>query len=160
MPLLSASDFPEAAGHNNASLPPRTHTIAAGEALTLEGSYHVYFGDKPCGKVQVLRQGLYYLFVCRCQLTGGVVCRLQVVFSEGEQNLGVLTPMDDGFGLRTKLPVKRFSGSPLRFCICAKTDALSGSFTPIYPEEPFSYLEKLKTAYLVKRNGQLGVIIK
>lgn len=134
--------------------------MAVGEAFILEGNYGVYFSDKLCGKVQVVRQGLYYLFVCRCQLTGDVVCRLTAVFPEKEHPLGILVPMDDGFGLRTKVPAKHFNGTPVRFTVSVKHDEGNGFFAPIYPEEPFLYIEKLKDAYLTKKNGQIGVIIK
>ena len=42
----------------------------------MEENYGVYFGNRPVGKVQVTRQGLYYHFLCRCELTGDVMCRL------------------------------------------------------------------------------------
>ena len=42
-------------------------------ALHLEENYGVYFGNRPVGKVQVTRQGLYYHFLCRCELTGDAV---------------------------------------------------------------------------------------
>ena len=35
-----------------------------------------------------------------------------------------------------------------------------GKFVPIFPEEPFAYLERLEDAYLEKRNGYLGVVIQ
>lgn len=126
----------------------------------MEGNYGVYFSDKLCGKVQVLRQGLYYLFVCRCQITGDVVCQLKAVFPDTEQHLGILVPMDDGFGLRTKIPVKHFSGNPVKFAVSVKHDHSNEFFAPIYPEEPFLYIEKLKNAYLTRKYGQIGVIIK
>ena len=134
--------------------------MAVGEAFILEGNYGVYFSDKLCGKVQVLRQGLYYLFVCRCQLSGDVICRLTAVFQDREQQLGVLIPMDDGFGLRTKIPIKYFSGRPVKFKASAKNDIFTGFFAPIYPEEPFQYIEKLKDAYLSKKDGQIGIYVK
>lgn len=38
--------------------------------------------------------------------------------------------------------------------------ALAGRFIPIKPEEPFAYIERLKDAYLVRQDGQVGIIIK
>lgn len=125
----------------------------------MEGNYGVYLGEKLCGKVQVLRQGLYYRFICRCQLSGDVVCRLKVCCGGDEENLGVLIPMDGGFGLNTQVPVKRFSGKPVRFRIAARQEESSGTFVPIYPEEPFAYIERLKDAFLRIQNGQVGVLL-
>ena len=72
----------------------------------MEGTYGVYFGTNLAGKVQVRRQGLYYRFACRCRLTGEVVCRLRVTCGGRRENLGVVVPVDGGFGLETSLPVK------------------------------------------------------
>ena len=126
----------------------------------MEGNYGVYFGNKLAGKVQVCRQGLYYHFRCRCQLTGGVVCRLNAVCGDRQENLGVVVPMDGGFGLDTKLPVKRLGEGAMEFFLIPKHSAKSGTFVPIYPEEPFAYIARLKEAYLIKQNGQAGILLK
>ena len=76
-------------------------------ALHLEENYAVYFGNRPVGKVQVTRQGLYYRFLCRCELTGDVMCRLWVSCADKRESLGLVVPVDGGFGLSTSLPVKR-----------------------------------------------------
>lgn len=125
----------------------------------MEGNYPVYFGNDPVGKVQVLGQGLYYGFHCRCQLTGAVMCRLEVSCGGKRENLGVLVPMDEGFGLDRKLPAKRFAGGSPRFEIIPKHDKPTGIFIPITPEEPFSYIEKLKDGFLARKNGQLGLML-
>lgn len=135
------------------------HRMAVGEGITLEGNYGVYFSDKLCGKVQVRKQGLYYLFICRCQISGDVICRLKAVFPTGEQSLGILVPIDDGFGLQTKIPVKHFTGHPLRFSVAVKEEESEGIFAPIYPDEPFMYIERLKDSYLARKNNQLGAVI-
>lgn len=123
----------------------------------MEGNYAVYFGNDQAGKVQVLRQGLYLVFHCRCRLSGSVVCRLEVSWGQGRESLGVLVPMDGGFGLDTRLPAKRIKGDKLRFEIIPKRDKQPETFVPIYPEEPFAYIERLKDGFLTKKNGQLGV---
>lgn len=132
----------------------------------MEGYYGVSFGNKNVGKVQVLRQGLYYRFVCRCALSGDVVCRLKVVCGGKEENLGIVVPMDDGFGLDTKLPVKRIGEGNMEFYLAPKGVAEAeriqpaGQFVPIYPDEPFAYIARLKQAFFARQNGQVGVIIK
>lgn len=108
----------------------------------------------------MLRQGLYYRFLCRCKLTGDVVCRLSVVCGEKRENLGVVTPVDGGFGLDTKVPVKRLGEGSPEFFLLPKHDCAAGKFVPIYPEEPFAYIEKLKDAFLAQKNGQAGIVIK
>lgn len=126
----------------------------------MEESYEVLFGSVPAGKVQVLRQGLYYHFHCRCRISGDVVCRLFVRRGDKEENLGVVVPIGDGFGLDTRIPVKHLGEGPMEFRLVPKHDKPRGeTFVPIAPEEPFTYLEKLKDAYLDRQNGILGAVI-
>ena len=123
------------------------------------GDYEVCFGKKPCGKVQVERQGLYYRFFCRCQLGTEVMCRLTVSCGGKQEDLGILVPVGDGFGLDTRIPAKRLGKGTPEFSLRAKQGSAEGTFVPIYPEEPFSYLSRLKESYLVYKNGQAGILV-
>lgn len=126
----------------------------------MEGNYEVCFGQKVVGKVQVLKQGLYYRFICRCKLTGDIVCRLTVICGDKQENLGVVVPTGDGFGLDKKIPVKHLGEGEMKFYLLPRHDQVQGKFVPIYPEEPFSYIARLKDAFLSSQNGQVGVVIK
>lgn len=127
----------------------------------MQPCYEVFFGEVPAGKVQVLRQGLYYLFQCRCRLSGDIMCRLFVRCGSREENLGIVVPMDGGFGLDTRIPVKRLGEGEMKFTLIPKHGDRPGErFIPIYPEEPFSYIARLKDAYLARQGEQLGVMIK
>ncbi len=125
----------------------------------MEGNYGVYFGNQMSGKVQLIRQGLYYRFHCRCRITGDIVCRLKVTCGSRQEDLGIVVPMGDGFGLDTKLPVKRLGEGEMTFTLVPKHESVAGRFVPVYPEEPFSYIQMLKHAYLCRQNGQTGVVI-
>lgn len=126
----------------------------------MEGNYGVYFGNQLAGKVQVQRQGLYYRFICRCRLSGDVVCRLRVTCGDRRESLGVVVPMDGGFGLDTRLPVKRLGEGEMAFTLVPKHEVPEGTFVPIYPEEPFAYIERLKEGFLAKKGEQVGVVLK
>lgn len=126
----------------------------------MEQFYGVYLGEALVGKVQVSRRGLYYHFCCRCRLSGGGIYRLQVACNGRRENLGILVPMGDGFGIDTKLPVKRLGEDDLLFRLVSKNAIGTGNFIPISPEEPFAYIARLKNAYLVKRNGQAGIMLE
>lgn len=126
----------------------------------MDENYEVSFGNQKVGKVQVLRQGLYYRFICHCRLTGDVVCRLAVRCGDKQEKLGVLVPSGDGFCLDKKIPVKRLGEGRMEFYLGPNHDSVMGKFVPIYPEEPFSYIERLKDAFLVRQNGQAGAMIK
>ena len=123
------------------------------------GDYEVFFGNQQVGKVQVRRQGLYYRFICRCRLTGDVVCRLYITCGGQRENLGVVVPVGDGFGLDTRLPVKRFREGEPSFSLIPKHEMADARFAPIIPEEPFAYIERLKTSFLVKKYGQMGIML-
>lgn len=126
----------------------------------MESCFSVYFGNKSVGKVQVVRQGLYYRFCCRCRMERDIVCRLYVSSGDKRENLGVVVPVDGGFGLETKVPVKRLPEDNLEFCLIPKTDTEGGYLVPVYPEEPFGYISRLKTAYLVRQENGNYLCIK
>lgn len=125
----------------------------------MEGTYGVNFGTQPAGKVQVQREGLYYRFTCRCQLSGEVVCRLSVQCGGKRENLGVVIPMDGGFGLDTKVPIKRLGTGTPEFSLTPKHELGGGTFVPIYPEEPFAYIARLKEGFLARQGEQMGVML-
>lgn len=123
-------------------------------------TYGVYLGKEQMGKVQVQKQGLYYRFLCRCRLSGDVMCRLNVACGDKQESLGVVVPMEDGFGLDTRLPIKRLGEGQMEFLLVPKHEVGREAFVPVYPEEPFAYIERLKDAYLARKNGQVGVILR
>ena len=125
----------------------------------MEGMYPVFFGHSQVGKVQVQKQGLYYRFLCRCQLSGDVVCRLTVRCGGSQESLGVVVPMDDGFGLDTKIACKRLGQGIPEFQLVPRHETSMGIFIPISPEEPFSYIRRLKDAYFERRYGQPGIVL-
>lgn len=126
----------------------------------MDGSYDVVFGGQAVGKVQVKREGLYYRFLCRCSLTGDVVCRLVAVYGDRQESLGILVPRDGGFTLETRLAAKNLGQGIPEFRVVPNRTVLRGRFVPICPEEPFAYLARLKDAYLARQNGQVGAVIQ
>ena len=119
------------------------------------GSYEIRQGT---GTVNVTKEGLYYRFSCRCNLTGEVMHRLVVRTDAGQVDLGVCVPMEGRFGAEKKLPCKKFGSNP-EFFLLPKHEGVKGRFVPIRAEEPFAYLSKLKNAFLEIRNGEIGIMI-
>lgn len=119
----------------------------------------VCLGGKTVGRAQVQQQGLYYVFTCRCTLSGDTVWHLCASCGEKQVDLGVLVPMEGGFGLTTRRPVKLLGEGKIQFTLKPKQDK-AARFSPIYPEEPFAYLQRLKDAFLEERNGCLGAAWK
>ena len=121
--------------------------------------YSVLLGTKEAGKVQVLQEGLYYRISCRVRLSGSLMYRLAAVSDGRRENLGILAPVGDGYGLDRKIPCKRFSLTDLSFLLVPSHEPVAGKFVPISPEEPFSYLERLKDVYLTRQQQRIGVIV-
>lgn len=123
-------------------------------------TYSIMMGDRAVGSAEVCREGLYYRFRCRCALPGAGVYRVLVRCGSREESLGIPVPVDGGFGLETRIPVKKIGEGPLAFSAVSKHRPLEGKFIPLAPEEPFRYLTRLKDAYLEKRNGRIGLRIR
>ena len=126
----------------------------------MEGYYEMKFGGQTVGKAQVAREGLYYRFHCRCRLSGDMIAKVLVTTGGHQESLGVLVPNGDGFELRTRIPAKKLGQGTPEFHVVPNRAGVSGQFVPIKPEEPFSYIARLKDAYLACHNGQPGAIIK
>ena len=121
--------------------------------------YPVNLNGKPAGKTTVRRQGLYYIFFCRCQITGNTIYRLIVSDGKNKENLGILVPQEGSFMLTAKLPVKRLGKGELSFYLQPKQSEVNEFFIPISPEEPFTYIARLKESFLTQRNQQMGICI-
>ena len=121
----------------------------------MEGTFSVFLNGQTVGKVQVSREGLYYRFSARCHLREKEMCRLEA----NGINLGIPAPEGAAFRLETKKPAKLFSGK-WDFQIIPNRPAIEGKFVPIKPEEPFSYLSRLKESYLVRKGDLVGIILK
>lgn len=126
----------------------------------MEGNYEVKFGAQTVGKVQVIRQGLYFRFLCWCIVPKDVVLKLVLRSGGICKSIGVLIPTGDGFSLDKKYPVKMFEAGKVEFYLVQRHDTVNGKFVPIYPEEPFAYITKLKNGFLATKNGQIGVMLK
>ena len=114
----------------------------------------LFFGDRSVGRVLVERQGLYYVFRCRCALSGETAFRLFASCGEKQEDLGVLVPMGDSFGLDTRRPVKRLGEGVLSFRLVSKHDAPRTHFAPISRKSPSPTCSGSRTPIWPKRTGR------
>ena len=128
--------------------------------LFLEGCYEVHYDGTATGKVQMIRQGLYYRIICRCCLPDHLVCRLYAVWENGRENLGVVVPEGDGFVLDRKIPAKKLSENGLHFILSTGYNKANGKLVKVCPEEPFLYIDRLKNAFLDTENGKISIRIE
>ncbi|MBR3973795.1 MAG: hypothetical protein IKJ99_07575 [Oscillospiraceae bacterium] len=124
------------------------------------GTYEICQGDRLWGEVNVTKEGLYYCISCRCQLSGDVMHHLVVRCGGRETSLGTCVPMEGGFGVEKRISCKSLGQGTPEFLLLPKHENMQGKFVPIYPEEPFSYMEKLKDAFLARQGDQQGIMIK
>ena len=109
------------------------------------------------GRTVIQRQGLYYRFDCRCNPKKAQVYRLMINQGGRQMSLGIPAPSSDGYWLVSKKPIKEFTSETPEFRLAPKLQTVN--FIPIYPDEPFSYLDRLHNAYMEIRNGVTGVVI-
>lgn len=122
-------------------------------------TYAVMLADQRVGTAEVKREGLYYRFHCRCRLSGEVMYQIKAVCGGKECNLGVCVPVENGFGIDTRLPAKKFAEGTFSFYAVPRHSDITNKFVPIRADEPFSYLEKIQGAHLDVQNGVLGITI-
>ena len=112
------------------------------------------------GKVQLIRQGLYWRVICRCQCSNDLVRRLYAVWDDCRENLGVLVPEEDGFRLDRRIPVKRLRTDGVKFMLSTGGHSREGKLVPVSPEEPFAYIDRLYEGFLRPANGRVYLELK
>lgn len=123
------------------------------------GTYDICLGIEPVGEAVVEKVGLYYRFSCRCRLRGATMQRIMVACGEKKVDLGICVPMGEQFGVDKKVPCKQLGEGKPEFFLTPRPQTHGGKFVPVYPEEPFAYMSRLKDAFLEIRNGQMGIVL-
>ena len=125
----------------------------------MEGNWIVLFNNETIGRCNVERRGLYCHISCRCGKVGDGICRLMLQCGDGVVDLGILVPMDGGFGLEKRLPAKNLPEGQPHFRVKAVDQRAEDNFVPVRAGEPFAYLSRLQTARFARRDGEAGVIL-
>ena len=125
----------------------------------MDGTYEIMLGGVSVGQAVVRREGLYYRFSCRCDLSGEVIYRITVTCGGKSESLGIPVPKNGEFYLDTRLAASRLGEGEPKFAAVPRRPDLGGMFVPISPEEPFRYLHRLENAFLARKDGQLGIVI-
>lgn len=124
----------------------------------MEETYDILLAESVIGTATVKRTGLYYIFHCRCSLSGDVLYKIIVQCGERQESLGICVPQERGFGIETKVPTKRLGEGKFIFRLVPKHAALTGRFVPVRAEEPFAYIDKLHKAHLEIHAKQPGIV--
>ena len=138
-------------------------------------TYEIIFDQECVGRAIVERNGLYLCFCCRCRLPNEGLYRIHVIGDDVREDLGICIPMDDGFGMDKRIPVKRLGEGAFCFELLPKDWELTAAepklveeqetampvpqFIPVSEDEPFEHLDKLENAHMEIRDDVPGVVI-
>lgn len=119
--------------------------------------YDIYMGTQIVGQAEVIKEGLYYRFSCKCTPPDEGVYRIKVSDGYNTKGLGICVPAGEYFCLVTRVPTKYLSGEELEFSLIPKDDQVLT--VPVASNEPFAELDKLESARLQETDGKTELII-
>ncbi len=79
--------------------------------------YPVQHDGRKIGTAFVTRQGLYYRIGCQCEENTESPPRIALQCGNRTVKLGLCVPIEGGFGIRTRIPVKRVGEEEMRFFV-------------------------------------------
>lgn len=129
------------------------------EGFVLDNHYHIYLGQDKAGEVTVKREGLYYLFQCRCRLPSMPIYCAVLQNGNAQFNLGVCVPEGNIFRASKRIPVKLLDKQEFSFFLIEKQKNPT-KVVPVDVQKPFRYLEELENAYFQRSNGTAQICIE
>ena len=132
---------------------PLRHKLQQG-GMTL---YSISWNDKSVGRAEVQSEGLYYRFICACELPDDRIYRITVSDSQTVKDLGICVPDGKKFGLNTRIPKKYLKGETLIFSLTSSNK--KNNVLPVADGAPFPQLEDLENARLQFTDGQAQILI-
>ncbi len=120
--------------------------------------YPIYSGSEMIGTACITQEGLYYKIRCRCCLSGEVIYKVMITGADFCEDLGVCVPVDGGFGLCTRIPVKRIAEKQLHFCAVPRHKKGMQKTFAVVEGSPFAYIAKLEKAFLVRKGGDPMIV--
>lgn len=115
--------------------------------------YDIMMDTKVVGQAEVMKEGLYYRFTCKCTPPNDAIHRIIVSDGNITRDLGICVPTGEWFCLVCRVPIKYLPGDKLEFSLV--TNAQKNA-VPVETDTPFPALDKLETAYLQK-NGEIVI---
>ena len=83
-------------------------------------TYDITHEGAPVGTARMEKQGLYYVFSCRCRLPEEGLYRIHAINGETREDLGICVPIGSAFGMDKKIPAKRLGEGNLTFELLPK----------------------------------------
>lgn len=119
--------------------------------------YDIYAGTQIVGQAEVIKEGLYYRFSCKCTPPNEGVYRIMVSDGDNTKDLGICVPTGEWFCLVSRVPMKYLSGERLEFALVPKDKQEIA--VPVATGEPFADLDKLDSAHLQQSHEKTEIII-
>lgn len=119
--------------------------------------YDIYVDTQVVGQAEVIKEGLYYRFSCKCTPPDEGVYRIIVSDGENTKDLGICVPTGEWFCLVSRVPIKYLPGERLEFTLIPKDK--QEKVVSVATDEPFADLDKLDSAHLQQSNGKTEIII-
>ena len=138
--------------------PPAAYASAGGGFM--EGTWNVYFENEVVGTCTIEQRGLYSCILCRCAEVTTGICRLAVQCADQTLDFGVMIPEGGVLYLKRSIPAKKLPKGQLQFSVQPEQWRKETTFIPLQNGAPFEHLSKLNNAKLVRRNGEIGVILE
>ena len=114
--------------------------------------YDIYMGTQVVGQAEVIKEGLYYRFSCKCTPPDSGIYRIMVSDGSNIKDLGICVPTGEWFCLVRRVPIKFLPGEGLGFSLVSNERK---TVVPIEIDMPFPALDKLETAYLNEEKSEI-----
>ena len=118
--------------------------------------YSILCKDHPIGTAEIIEEGLYYRFCCKCTTKLVGINRIMVINRSNRVDLGICVPEKNYFVLNTRIPRKHFKDKSFSFELISDDDYI---FNNVYTGMMFDKLDKLEAAHLEIVSGQPQIII-
>ena len=119
--------------------------------------YKIYAGSEVVGQAEVIKEGLYYRFSCKCTPPNDSVHRIMVSDGINTRDLGICVPTGEWFCLVSRIPVKSLPGEKLEFALVPRDGQIYA--IAVVENGSFPALDLLESAHFQERNGHAEIVI-
>ena len=119
--------------------------------------YDIMMNSQIVGQAEVIKEGLYYRFSCKCTPPNEGIHKIIVSDGKNTKDLGICVPTGEWFCLVSRVPVKNLPGEKLDFMLKLKDQKQTA--VPVATDEPFPNLDELDNAYFQESEQGAAILI-
>lgn len=120
--------------------------------------YQVFYENRVIGQAEVISEGLYYRFRCKCVLPTKDVYRLMLSVLEQQYDLGICVPDGATCVAEKRIPIKRIPTGEMVFSVLRNTEHTNG--IQLSEDRPFPHIKSLINAKLQVKNGACEIFMQ